>query len=787
MKIRFTTNVRVAHALAMTSLLAASCGGSGGSSSSDGPRAPSGLVYAEPAAHYAARVEIEPNVPTVQGTVQSWRVQPELPAGLELDADTGAIRGTPQEPTIAALYRVTARGPGGKARFDLEIGVTGSTRFLYAAHPSDDTVSIYTVDAFTGRPAFYGYQVFNVQNGGIEELVVHPQGAFAFEPQIGSGGSAQIIVHSIDPANGRLTPAGSAPIGMGPHRLQFGPEGTLVHATAGGTDEVWTYAFDLATGALDVIGTTATGEDPDELAVDPRGRFVYVVNTGDSSLSIYRVQPDGSLFSNLPPRVFPTGLRQVVFDPKGTRAYVTVEGRVSPLRIDPQSGDVAEETGLSRAVDDIVMHPSGRFAFVTSEADGELSVLAIGEDGSLTEHDSIAAGSAPFDLTLDAAGAYAYVVDRDTGEVRTYAIDGATGTVHGRGAARTRRAPERVSFASSPYPSERVFRNLYMVALSSAEVLAYGIDTRTDTLTSVGSPAATQTSPQDIAFDALGRFGWVSNLTNQTITVLRLDPDTGAPESVGSPHALPGRPRGVAVDPSGRYLYVVLEDTDELHSLAINRINGTLTALDAAAVGEEPRFVAVDPTGSFVYTSSFRTDDIVGYALDSSGSFVGPPLVAQAPSVPQEMRFSPRGDIALVPLKESHVILPYRIDPVSGALTLLAQESHTTSLRPGAVVFSPDERFAYAAVPGKEPQVGHLEVMSFDPVTGNLEGIAEIPGGINPWDMAIAPNGRYVFTCNRFGHDVDLFTIDEDGALVWESSAPAGMLPQAIAVTSVMD
>jgi hypothetical protein len=59
--------------------------------------------------------------PTVTGTVAGYSVSPALPAGLALDASTGAITGTPTAPAATAAYTVTASNAGGSTTFALSI------------------------------------------------------------------------------------------------------------------------------------------------------------------------------------------------------------------------------------------------------------------------------------------------------------------------------------------------------------------------------------------------------------------------------------------------------------------------------------------------------------------------------------------------------------------------------------------------------------------------------------------------------------------------------------------
>lgn len=60
------------------------------------------------------------------GAVSSWSVSPALPAGLMLNADTGAITGTPTAVSLPASYLVTAENSDGKYQIGLTLQVVSN-------------------------------------------------------------------------------------------------------------------------------------------------------------------------------------------------------------------------------------------------------------------------------------------------------------------------------------------------------------------------------------------------------------------------------------------------------------------------------------------------------------------------------------------------------------------------------------------------------------------------------------------------------------------------------------
>lgn len=128
------------------------CGGGGGDGSSPPPAtptptptvtAPSALSYTSPQT-YTVGTAITALTPTVTGTPTSYSVSPALPAGLSIDAGTGAISGTPSAAAATAAYTITASNAGGSTTFPLSITVnapaTAPPSGLTYASPQSYTV-----------------------------------------------------------------------------------------------------------------------------------------------------------------------------------------------------------------------------------------------------------------------------------------------------------------------------------------------------------------------------------------------------------------------------------------------------------------------------------------------------------------------------------------------------------------------------------------------------------------------------------------------------------------------
>ena len=129
---------------------------------------PTALSYSQPSATYTVGLPIAPNTPTVTGQVTSWSVDPALPAGLALDAQTGVIAGTPIALTAMAEYEVTAANSQGATSATLSLAVVP----LGGPHQGGEADELRVVDLRWGRLV----EVYAQGLGGVGGRRAHPRG-----------------------------------------------------------------------------------------------------------------------------------------------------------------------------------------------------------------------------------------------------------------------------------------------------------------------------------------------------------------------------------------------------------------------------------------------------------------------------------------------------------------------------------------------------------------------------------------------------------------------------------
>jgi DNA-binding beta-propeller fold protein YncE len=314
---------------------------------------------------------------------------------------------------------------------------------------SSKSVLVYKVDAATGNLALATGSPFTAGSDPTSAAFAR-SGPFAYVINKDSG---SISGYDVDSTTAALKPVPSSPFALdyssfGPSGIVVDPAGTFVYVASDAG--VSALSIDPATGALARIpgspfGTVRSdGFGTASIAIDPSDRHAYVLNYFRNTVSAYTIDAGGALKPAGSPLDAgqnsndPGALSNVTIDPKGRFAYVTANCCLYVYAIDAASGALTPSAHVSLgepgefAIEGFAIDPSGRFAYALNDS----RVYAYGIDGAtgkLTTLDSRGAdaGAEPYYVTVDPAGAFAYVFDRGSPtaamKIYAYRIDSATG------------------------------------------------------------------------------------------------------------------------------------------------------------------------------------------------------------------------------------------------------------------------------------------------------------------------------------------------------------------------
>ena len=182
------------------------------------PAPPTGLVYPQTLITATVGQPIATDTPTVTGIVTGFSVSPALPAGLSLNASTGAISGTPTLAAAQATYVVTATNASGSTPASLQIVVqlappanllypqTVITATVGQAIATDTPTVTGTVTSYTVTPALPAGLSLSPSTGAISgrPTTVATQTSYTITAANASGSAmatVQIVVNAAPPTS----------------------------------------------------------------------------------------------------------------------------------------------------------------------------------------------------------------------------------------------------------------------------------------------------------------------------------------------------------------------------------------------------------------------------------------------------------------------------------------------------------------------------------------------------------------------------------------------------------
>lgn len=324
----------------------------------------------------------------------------------------------------------------------------------------------------------------------------------------------------------------------------------------------------------------------------------------------------------------------------------TLEGSASKgiyaYRFDPGTGKITPVGLAAETVNPsfLAVHPNHRFLYAVNEVSnykgeksGGVSAFAIDRaTGKLTLLNEVASkGADPCYITVDRTGKYVLVANYTGGSVAVFPVleDGRLGEASafvqhtGRGADPERQeGPHGHSIDLSP-------DNRYAIVddLGLDETLVYKFDSAKGSLTPNDPPfakAAPGAGPRHFALSPNGRFGYVVNEMQSSVSVFSYDGGAGVLQPSQTISTFPKSFTGhnddaeIQVHPSGKFLYASNRGHDSIAVFAIDAKKGTLTLVEYAPTkGSTPRSFEIDPTGKLLFAANEKSDNVVVFRIDA--------------------------------------------------------------------------------------------------------------------------------------------------------------------------
>jgi len=288
------------------------------------------------------------------------------------------------------------------------------------------------------------------------------------------------------------------------------------------------------------------------------------------------------------------------------------------------------------------IHPSGKFLYAVSESGrtGTVSAYAIEPDtGNLKLLNSRpSGGSGPCHVNIDQAGKNVLVANYGSGSVSVILIksDGSlaepTGFVQHEGASvntRRQKGPHAHSINVSPDN-----RFVFVADLGLDKIMIYKLDVEKGTI-AANDPAFAKVKPgagpRHFTFGADGRYAYVINELDGTVTAFAYQPASGTLTEIQTITTLPDGFAGssscaeVRVHPSGRFLYGSNRGHDSIAVYRIDPAEGTLTFVEHERAGiKTPRNFNIDPTGKFCLVANQGGNSVIVFRIDQKTGALEP-------------------------------------------------------------------------------------------------------------------------------------------------------------------
>lgn len=286
-----------------------------------------------------------------------------------------------------------------------------------------------------------------------------------------------------------------------------------------------------------------------------------------------------------------------------------------------------------RAVSFLAVGPDRERAYTTDRVEGGVvtSHRIDSSEGTLTRlNRQSSEGSGPAYVSVDATRSYAFVANYAGGTVSMLPIDDdgrlgeASDVVEHVGSSVN---PDRQA-APHPHSIDPGPENRYVYApdLGTDRVAIYRIDFEAGALrpAEAGHAAVHDgAGPRHLDFHPNGRFCYLINELDSTITAFECDPDTGALAEIETVSTLPmgydeeSYCADVHIHPAGEWLYGSNRGHDSIAIFEIDEDTGRLDAVGHESTrGNWPRNFAVDPTGEYLYAENRRSDSVVTFEID---------------------------------------------------------------------------------------------------------------------------------------------------------------------------
>jgi 6-phosphogluconolactonase len=270
-----------------------------------------------------------------------------------------------------------------------------------------------------------------------------------------------------------------------------------------------------------------------------------------------------------------------------------------------------------------------------------------------------------------------------------------------------------------------------------------------------------------------------------TIQIFGLDEGTGS-LALKNKVSTGGALAALAAQPFERTLVALDERASAVMTFAIDVKGATLRPVARGSLGSgRPGRVGIDQSGKYVLVSNRGTASVAVLAVRPNGQ-LSPPELYPAGAGAYGFGFHPSNTLLFVANTKAGTISQMSFNAGTGALT--AKAGGPVGLPAGSgprqIVCHPGGRFIFVlnetsssvSVHTFDDRMGTITPLAFQIVpTLSQEAGVVAPKNAQATDLAIAPNGHFVYVLNRGDDSLVTLSVDgETGALAFANRTPGG-------------
>lgn len=240
-------------------------------------------------------------------------------------------------------------------------------------------------------------------------------------------------------------------------------------------------------------------------------------------------------------------------------------------------------------------------------------------------------------------------------------------------------------------------------------------------------------------------------------------------------------------------LYVTNKDSNNVSGYSINATSGILAAIPGSPFSNvsSPSAIAVSSDGFFAYVANSSANNVTAFRVSTEGALL---LVPQTPANPNPVAVDAAPSALAISSDTKHLyvanngtdtVTAFNIE-AAGSLALIPQTAGNTNptavngADPASIAIPQSGKFLYAVNSGSNDvtafSIGATGLVSrIAPSGANTNPIST--GGTVPKDVAISPNGSFLYVANSGSDNLTVFQIGTNGLLTLVTPTGANTNP----------